>query len=78
MASNFQKNVDELLNRLDNDETDINKICDVTHNVLMAMSIREGVNIINNNNKKKNGEILSEDDEIKLISELVKKNMKKR
>ena len=42
----------------------------MTHNVLMAMSIRDGVNIINNN-KKKNGEILS--DEIKLIFELVKK-----
>ena len=49
MSSNFPKNVDELLNRRDNDETDINKICDVTHNVLMVMSIREGVNIINNN-----------------------------
>ena len=52
MASNFQKNVDVLMNRLDSDETDINKICDVTHNVLMAMSIRDGVDIINNNNKK--------------------------
>ena len=52
MASNFQKNVDELLNRLDNDETDINKICDVTHNVLMAMLIREGVDIINNKKKR--------------------------
>ena len=51
MASNFQKHIDELLNRLDNDETDINKICDVTHNVLMVMSIREGVDIINNNKK---------------------------
>ena len=52
MASNFQKNVDVLMNRLDSDETDINKICDVTHNVLMAMSIRDGVDIINNNKKK--------------------------
>ena len=52
MASNFQKNVDELLNRLGNDETDINKICYVTHNVLVAMSIREVVNIINNNKQK--------------------------
>ena len=42
----------------------------------MAMSVKDGVGIINN--KKKKGEILSEDDEIKLISELVKKNMKKR
>ena len=76
MASNLQKNVDELLNRLDNDETDINKIYDVTHNALMAMSIKDGVDIINN--KKKNGEILSEDDEIKLISELVIKKYEEK
>ena len=71
MASNFQENTDELLNRLDAGETDINKITDVTHNVLMAMSVRDAVYIINE--KKKNGEILSEEDEIKLVSELVTK-----
>ena len=72
MASNFQENTDELLNRLDAGETDINKITDVTHNVLMAMSVRDAVYIINE--KKKNGEILSEEDEIKLVSELVTKS----
>ena len=71
MASNFQENIDELLNRLDAGETDINKITDVTHNVLMAMSVRDAVCIIKE--KKKNGEILSEEDEIKLVSELVTK-----
>ena len=71
MASNFQENIDELLNRLDAGETDINKITDVTHNVLMAMSVRDAVYIIKE--KKKNGEILSEEDEIKLVSELVTK-----
>ena len=71
MASNFQENIDKLLNRLDAGKTDINKITDVTHNVLMAMSVRDAVYIINE--KKKNGEILSEEDEIKLVSELVTK-----
>ena len=75
-TTNFQKGIDELLNRLDEEETDINKICDVTHNVLMAMSVRDGIDIINN--KKKNGEILSEDDEIKLISELVTKSYEEK
>ena len=51
MASNFQKDIDELMNRLEDDETDINKITDVTHKVLMVMLIREGVIIINNNKK---------------------------
>ena len=76
MASNFQENIDELLNRLDAGETDINKITDVTHNVLMAMSVRDAVYIINE--KKKNGEILSEEDEIKLVSELVTKSYEEK
>ena len=76
MASNFQKDIDELMNRLEDDETDINKITYVTHNILMAMSLRDGIDIINNN--KKNGEILSEDDEIKLISEVVTKKYKEK
>ena len=76
MASNFQENIDDLLNRLDAGETDINKITDVTHNVLMAMSVRDAVYIINE--KKKNGEILSEEDEIKLVSELVTKSYEEK
>ena len=76
MASNFQENIDELLNTLDAGETDINKITDVTHNVLMAMSVRDAVYIINE--KKKNGEILSEEDEIKLVSELVTKSYEEK
>ena len=69
-TTNFQKGIDETLNRLE-EETDIKKITDVTHNVLMAMSVRDAVFIIKE--KKKNGEILSEEDEIKLVSELVTK-----
>ena len=76
MAKNFQENIDELLNRLDAGKTDINKITDVTHNVLMAMSVRDAVYIINE--KKKNGEILSEEDEIKLVSELVTKSYEEK
>ena len=70
-TTNFQKGIDETLKRLDEEETDIKKITDVTHNVLMAMSVRDAVYIIKE--KKKNGEILSEEDEIKLVSELVTK-----
>ena len=76
MAKNFQENIDELLNRLDAGKTDINKITDVTHNVLMAMSVRDAVCIIKE--KKKNGEILSEEDEIKLVSELVTKSYEEK
>ena len=71
MASNFQKDIDELMNRLEDDETDISKITDVTHNILMRMSIREGLDTVNH--KKKNGENLGEEEEIKLMCELVQK-----
>ena len=75
-TSNFQKGIDKTLNRLDEEETDSKKITDVTHNVLMAMSVRDAVCIINE--KKKNGEILSEEDEIKLVSELVTKSYEEK
>ena len=42
----------------------------------MAMSVRDAVYIINE--KKKNGEILSEEDEIKLVSELVTKSYEEK
>ena len=70
-TTNFQKGIDETLKRLDEEETDIKKITDVTHNVIMPMSVRDAVCITKE--KKKNGEILSEEDEIKLQSELVTK-----
>ena len=76
-TTNFQKGIDKLLNKHDEDETDINKICGVTHNVLMAMSVRDRIDIINTKKKKK-GKILSEGDEIKSISELVTKKYEEK
>ena len=52
MTCNFQKNIDKILNRLDDDETDIKKITNITHTVLMAMSVRGAVCIINEKKKK--------------------------
>ena len=72
MASNFQQDIDKLMNRLEDDETDINKITNVTHNILMTMSIREGLDAINHK-KKRNGENLGEEEEIKLMCELIQK-----
>ena len=48
MASNyeFRKTIDNLLNTLDDEETDIDKITNVTHNVLMAISLKITVNIV--------------------------------
>ena len=76
MTCNFQKNIDEILNRLDDDETDVKKITNITHTVLMAMSVRGAVCIINK--KKKNGKILTDDEEMKKESELVKKSYEEK
>ena len=73
-TTNFQKVIDETLERLD--ETDIKKITDVTHTVLMAISVKDAVCIIKE--KKKNGEILSQEHEIKLVSELVRKSYEEK
>ena len=43
MDSNFEKAIDELLNRLDDEETNLKKITDVTHNILMTMSYKKAM-----------------------------------
>ena len=69
MASNyeFQKTIDSLLNTLDDEETDIDKITNVTHNVLMAISLKTAVNIVEE--KEKNGENLNSDEKAKMIGD---------
>ena len=62
--------IQKLFNSLEPDETDINKIADVTHKCLLIMSIRDGALIINN-------EADNDDDEkekMKLFHEIVKKS----
>ena len=69
MASNyeFQKTIDNLLNTLDDEETDIDKITNVTHNVLMAISLKTAVNIVEET--EKNGENLNSDEKAKMIGD---------
>ena len=57
MDSNFEKATDELLNRLDDEETNLKKITDVTHNILMTMSYKKAMGIIAD--KEKSGEVFT-------------------
>ena len=41
MESKFEKAIEELMNRLDNEETDIKKITDVRYNILMVIHIKK-------------------------------------
>ena len=69
MDSNFEKTTDKLLNRLDDEETDLKKITDVTHNILMAMSYKKAMGIIAD--KEKSGEVFTMTDKIKKCQELM-------
>ena len=63
--------IEKLLNSLDPEENDIDKISDVTHKCLMIMSVVSAAVIINN---KKNDEKLDNEEEMKLFHELVQKH----
>ena len=69
MASNykFQKTLDNLLKTLEDEETDIDKITNVTHNVLMTISLKTAVNIVEE--KEKNSENLNSDEKVKMIGD---------
>ena len=57
------------MNRLENEETNLKKITDVTHNKLMAMSYKKAMGIIAD--KEKSGEVFTKTDKIKKCQELM-------
>ena len=59
----------EMLNVLDDNETDINKIAFVSHNFLLASSMKNAREIIEK--KEANGEIFNKEEKIKKFKELV-------
>ena len=59
----------EILNVLDDNETDINKIAFVSHNFLLASSMKNAREIIEI--KEANGKIFNKEEKIKKCKELV-------
>ena len=59
----------EMLNVLDDNETDINKIACVSHNSLLAGSMKNACEIIEK--KEASGEIFNKEEKIKKFKELV-------
>lgn len=51
---NPDNEIEKLLNLLDPEENDIDKISDVTHKCLIIMSVRFATVVINNKKKRKN------------------------
>ena len=70
-TTNFRPNeeIQKLLNSLDKDETDINKITDVTHKCLLIMSVRDAAMIING--RKRGNENVDDEEEMKLFDNIV-------
>ena len=64
--------IQKLLNSLDKDETDINKITDVTHKCLLIMSVRDAAILMNGKKKENNDDVV--DEEIKLFDKIVQKS----
>ena len=69
MVSNFDKAIDELMNTLDNDKTDIEKMTEVTHNILTAMSYKKAKEIIVS--KERSEEVFTTADKVKKCGEIM-------
>ena len=72
MAFNIQNEISKLLNSLEPEETDINKIANVAHRSLLTMSIRDAVTEMEmekRRKKEKNDEKeeLNDEDDTKLF-----------
>ena len=63
--------IQKLLNSLDKNETDVNKISDVTHKCLLIMSVRNATKIINTGEKTKDDD--DNDEKMKMFDEIVQK-----
>ena len=75
MAFNVQNEINKLLNSLEPEETDINKIAKVAHKSLLMMSIRDVAMEMKKRKKEKDDEKeeLNDEDEIKLFNEMIQK-----
>ena len=62
-------NIEKMLNVLDNNETDLNKIANVSHHFLLASSMKNAHEIIQK--REANGEIFNEDEKKIFFNELV-------
>ena len=76
MAFNVQNEINKLLNSLEPEETDINKIAKVANKSLLMMSIRDIAIEMKKRKKEKDDEKeeLNDEDEIKLFDEMIQKS----
>ena len=76
MAFNVQNEIDKLMNSLEPEENDINKIAKVAHRSLLIMSVRDAVMEMREKKKEEEEEEGEKNDEneIKLFHEMIQKS----
>ena len=62
------------MNSLEPNETDFDKITDVTHKCLLIMSVSDAAEIINSREKTKGDDVDDEKEKMKLFDEIVQKS----
>ena len=68
-TTNLDDEIQKLFNSLEPNETDVNKIADVTHKCLLVMSVRDAALIINNK-----ADSDDEEEKMKLFHEIIQKS----
>ena len=66
-TTDIDHEIQKLLNSLEPDETDVNKIADVTHKCLLLMSVRDATLLTNNSSAE-------EEEKMNLFHEIIKKS----
>ena len=79
MAFNVQNEINKLLNSLEPEETDINKIAKVAHRSLLILSVRDAAMEMEMEKRRKKEkddekEELNDEDETKLLHEMIQKS----
>ena len=62
------------MNSFEPNETDFDKITDVTHKCLLIMSVRDAAEIINSREKTKGDDVDDEKEKMKLFDKIVQKS----
>ena len=79
MAFNVQNEINKLMNSLEPEETDINKIAKVAHRSLLILSVRDAATEMEMEKRRKREkydekEELNDEDETKLFHEMIQKS----
>ena len=74
MAFNVQNEIDKLMNSLEPEENDINKIAKVAHRSILIMSVRDAVMEMREKKKEEEEGEKNDENEIELFHEMIQKS----